>query len=84
MRIANLGSRLSGRASGLERLQAGLPRFTAETQLKRSDALVQRYRVCAVPRITMGGRFVVVGDGIKTYGNLLVIADQLIAKARQG
>lgn len=32
----------------------------------------------------MGGRFVVVGNGIKTYGNLLVIADQLIAKARQG
>ena len=56
--------------------------FTAETQLKRSEVLVQRYRVDAVPRITVAGRYVVVGDGMKSYDDLLAIADQLIAKAR--
>ncbi len=75
---------VKGQGVDLDAFKEAFSGFTAETQLKRCDVLVQRYRVDAVPRITVAGRFVVVGDGMKNYGDLLAIADQLIARARQG
>ncbi|MBK1644177.1 twin-arginine translocation pathway signal protein [Thiocapsa imhoffii] len=56
--------------------------FAVETQIKRSDSLVQRYDVTAVPMIAVDGRFVVVGNDARTFADLLVIADALIDKAR--
>lgn len=58
--------------------------FTADTQVRLSDALVKDYGVDAVPMITVAGRYVVVGDDAKGYADLLAIADRLIDKARQG
>lgn len=75
---------VNGQGVTLDPFKEAFKGFTTETQLRRSDVLVQRYRVDAVPQITVAGRFVVVGDSIKTYGDLLAIADQLILKARQG
>lgn len=75
---------VKGQGVALDAFKEAFNGFTTETQLKRSDVLVQRYRVDAVPQITVGGRFVVVGEDVKGYGDLLVIADQLIVKARQG
>lgn len=75
---------VQGQGVALDAFKEAFNGFTTENQLKRSDVLVQRYRVDAVPRITVAGRYVVVGDGVKDYGDLLAIADQLIAKARAG
>jgi len=75
---------VKGQGVNLDAFKEAFNGFTAELEVKRSDELVQRYRVDAVPRITVAGRYVVVGDGVKGYDDLLAIADQLIAKARQG
>jgi protein dithiol oxidoreductase (disulfide-forming) len=57
--------------------------FAVETQIKRSDTLVERYRVDAVPMITVGGRYVVVGQQAKGFPDMLAIADDLILMARE-
>jgi thiol:disulfide interchange protein DsbA len=57
--------------------------FAVETQIKRSDTLVERYRVDAVPMITVGGRYVVVGQQAKGFSDMLAIADDLILMARE-
>jgi thiol:disulfide interchange protein DsbA len=75
---------VKGQGVDLDAFKEAFNGFTAETQLKRSDVLVQRYRVDAVPQITVAGRYMVVGDGVKDYRDLLAIADQLIAKTRAG
>lgn len=56
--------------------------FGVQTRLARSEQLAQRYRVNAVPQIIVGGRYVVVGKAATRVEDLLVIADELIAKAR--
>jgi protein dithiol oxidoreductase (disulfide-forming) len=56
--------------------------FAVETQIKRSATLVERYRVDAVPMITIDGRYVVVGSEAKGFPDLLAIADDLILMAR--
>lgn len=56
--------------------------FAVETQLKRGEALVERYRVDAVPMITVDGRYVVVGREAKGFPELLAIADDVILMAR--
>lgn len=57
--------------------------FAVETQIKRGDTLVERYRVDAVPMIAVGGRYVVVGQEAKGFPDMLAIADKLILMARE-
>jgi len=56
--------------------------FAVEAALARASTLAARYRVDAVPRIIVDGRYQVLGKGAKTQQALLEIADRLIAKAR--
>jgi thiol:disulfide interchange protein DsbA len=56
--------------------------FAVQMRLNRSDQLVRKYRVDAVPLITVDGRYAVVGQATKGYADLLVIADGLIEQAR--
>lgn len=57
--------------------------FAVETKVGRAKALSERYEVDGVPMIAVGGRYAVLNSGAKGYEDLLVIADQLIDKARQ-
>ncbi|MCU0834083.1 MAG: thiol:disulfide interchange protein DsbA/DsbL [Chromatiaceae bacterium] len=56
--------------------------FAVQTRLARSDQLVRQYRIDAVPRLTVAGRYAVVGREAKGHEDLLAIADALIAQAR--
>lgn len=56
--------------------------FAVQMQLNRSDQLVRKYGVDAVPLLTVDGRYAVVGQATKGYGDLLVITDGLIEQAR--
>ncbi|MBK1701004.1 thiol:disulfide interchange protein DsbA/DsbL [Thiococcus pfennigii] len=56
--------------------------FSAHTRLARANQLAAAYQINAVPTLAVGGRYVVVGEAAQTYGDLLAIADGLIAKAR--
>ncbi|HYN78098.1 MAG TPA: thiol:disulfide interchange protein DsbA/DsbL [Lamprocystis sp. (in: g-proteobacteria)] len=75
---------VKGQGVALDDFKAAFSGFAAETEIKRSDALVQRYQVDSVPTIAVGGRYVVTGSGAKGYEDLLTIADGLIVMARQG
>jgi thiol:disulfide interchange protein DsbA len=54
--------------------------FAVEAQLKRSDTLVQRFRVDGVPMITVDGRYVVIGGN--SHPERLAIANEVILMAR--
>jgi len=56
--------------------------FGVQTRLARSEQLAERYRISAVPQIVVDGRYVVVGKAATRVEDLLMIADELIAKAR--
>jgi thiol:disulfide interchange protein DsbA len=56
--------------------------FAVQTRLARSDQLVRQYGIDAVPRLTVAGRYAVVGREAKGHGDLLVIADALIEQVR--
>ncbi len=56
--------------------------FDVQTKLNRSNYLVSHYQIEAVPTIAIAGRYVVLGRAAKGFPELLVIADELIAKAR--
>ena len=57
--------------------------FDVQTKVGRSDYLVGKYRIDAVPTITVAGRYAVLGRRVKGLPELLAIADELIARARQ-
>ncbi|MBK1725161.1 thiol:disulfide interchange protein DsbA/DsbL [Thiocystis violacea] len=56
--------------------------FDVQTKVGRADYLASRYGIDAVPMIAIGGRYAVLSGHVKTLPDLLLIADQLIAKAR--
>lgn len=74
---------VEARGVALDAFKAAYSGFTTESQLKRGDSLVERYRVDGVPMIAVAGRYAVVGSAAKSYGDLLGIADGLIELARQ-
>lgn len=56
--------------------------FDVQTQVGRADYLASRYLIDAVPTLTVGGRFVVLGRNAKSLEDILAIADTLISRAR--
>jgi protein dithiol oxidoreductase (disulfide-forming) len=56
--------------------------FDVQTQVGRGDYLAGRFAIDAVPTITVGGRYAVLGRKVQGLTDLLAIADQLIDKAR--
>lgn len=56
--------------------------FDVQTQVSRSDYLVGRYLIDAVPTITVGGRYAVIGQADKGLPGVLETADALIIKVR--
>ncbi|MGE5152718.1 MAG: thiol:disulfide interchange protein DsbA/DsbL [Bdellovibrio bacteriovorus] len=70
---------------GLDRegFAALLQSFEVENALARANALAKRFAVDAVPRIVVDGRYVVVGAAARGQEEMLLIADQLIDKARK-
>lgn len=57
--------------------------FDVQTQVARSDYLARQYLIDAVPSITVGGRYAVLGRSVSGLEDLLAIADELIERARK-
>ena len=53
-----------------------------ESKLKRAKDLTQRYKIRSVPVIVVDGKYVVDGPQIKSYGDMLAVTDELVAKER--
>lgn len=68
----------------MDKFRATFASFGISSKLARADALTANYKVDAVPRLAIAGRFNVLGKNTKNAGELLDIADALIDKARRG
>lgn len=56
--------------------------FGVQSKMKRADQMTQAYKVQGVPAIAVDGRYMVLNEGIKSYEELLVRTDKVIAKVR--
>ena len=56
--------------------------FAVESKLKRARTLTQRYRISSVPVMVVDGKYVVTGPGVKSYDDMLSVADELVARER--
>lgn len=65
-----------------DRFEQVFTSFDVQTKLGRADYLAGRYVIDAVPTITVGGRYAVLGRRVKTLPDLLEIASDLVEMAR--
>ena len=74
---------LAGQKVDVTRIGNAYTGFSVQTQLARSEQLVRLYKVDSVPRITVDGRYAVLGRGARKLSDHLTIADALIGMARR-
>ncbi len=56
--------------------------FEVETNLRRAKSLTSKYAVASVPTLVVNGKYTAPGPQVKNFGELLRVADELIAKER--
>lgn len=54
--------------------------FAVDTKLRRAEALGRRYRISSTPTVVVNGKYVVNGDKVRSYSQILEIADYLAEK----
>ncbi|WP_246167863.1 thiol:disulfide interchange protein DsbA/DsbL [Propionivibrio limicola] len=56
--------------------------FGVVSKARRGDQLAQAAKIRGVPSLVIDGRYLVVGQGVKSHAELLALADKVIDKAR--
>lgn len=56
--------------------------FGVQSKSKRADQLAAAYKVQGTPSLAIDGRYMVLNEGVSSYGDLLSRADKLIGKVR--
>lgn len=54
--------------------------FPVETRLKKAKSLTQRYRIQSVPLLVVNGKYVTGGPGVKTFDDMISVANELVAR----
>jgi thiol:disulfide interchange protein DsbA len=67
-----------------DKFRATYSSFGIGSKLARADALTASYKVDAVPRLAVAGRFNVLGNNARSPQELLTIAEALLDRARRG
>lgn len=57
--------------------------FSVEGKVKRAAQLTQAYKIEGVPTMAVNGKYVVVTDNIKSFEQMLAVADYLIDQTRK-
>jgi len=58
--------------------------FAIDSKLKRARSLTERYRIRSVPVLIVNGKYIASGPDVKTFDDMLNVADELIARERAG
>lgn len=58
--------------------------FAVDTQMRKAESLGRRYRITSTPTVVVNGKYVVDGDKITSYEEILKIADYLAQKEASG
>ena len=56
--------------------------FSVESKVKRAGQLTQAYKIEGVPAMAVNGKYVVITDNIKSFEQMLAVADYLIDQTR--
>ncbi|NND53431.1 MAG: thiol:disulfide interchange protein DsbA/DsbL [Gammaproteobacteria bacterium] len=56
--------------------------FGVTSALKRAENLTRRYGIRSVPILVVNGKYVVEGDGIKSFDDLLNVTNELVVRER--
>lgn len=56
--------------------------FGVASKTKRADSLAQSAKIRGVPALVVDGRYLVVGQDVKSHADLLLLADKVIEKRR--
>lgn len=57
--------------------------FTVEGKVKRAAQLTKAYKIEGVPSMAVNGKYVIVTDNIKSFEQMLAVADYLVDKSRK-
>jgi protein dithiol oxidoreductase (disulfide-forming) len=57
--------------------------FSVEGKLKRAEQLTQAYKIEGVPSMAVNGKYVVITDNIKSFEQMVLVADYLIDQVRK-
>ncbi len=57
--------------------------FSVEGKVKRAAQLTQAYKIEGVPTMAVNGKYVVVTDNIKSFEQMLAVADHLVEQSRK-
>lgn len=57
--------------------------FSVEGKVKRAAQLTQAYKIEGVPSMAVNGRYVVITDNIKSFEQMLTVADYLVERSRK-
>ena len=56
--------------------------FGVASKVKRGDQIAQSAKIRGVPALVVDGRYLVIGQNIKSHADLLTLTDKIIEKAR--
>lgn len=57
--------------------------FSVESKVKRAAQLTQVYKIEGVPSMAVNGKYVVITDNIKSFEQMLEVADYLVEQSRK-
>ena len=57
--------------------------FGVESKLKRAKNLTTRYRIASVPILVVDGKYLTDGPDIKSFDDMIAVADELIERERE-
>jgi protein dithiol oxidoreductase (disulfide-forming) len=86
LKIANeaaLTEWLAKQGVDTKKFAAAYHSFSVEGKVKRAAQLTQAYKVEGVPSMAVNGKYVIVTDNIKSFEQLLAVADYLADQSRK-
>ncbi len=66
-----------------EEFQKHFRSFATESKLGKAAQLVRRYRVTSTPTMVVNGKYVATGPEIRSWGMILDVVEELVARERQ-
>jgi thiol:disulfide interchange protein DsbA len=86
LRVANeaaLTEWLAKQGVDTKKFAAAYRSFSVEGKLKRAAQLTQAYKIEGVPAVAVNGKYVVITDNIKSFEQMVGVADFLVDQSRK-
>lgn len=78
----NIGEWAVGKGVDAKKFNDAFTSFGVDSKAKRADQLAASAKITGVPAFFIDGRYLVVGQGIKSHDDLMALVNKVIDKAR--